>query len=166
MQCLREDQLEILGVVLSLLRWTMLLREESACQLCSLLWLYYTTIARVNKETEQNVFYCCNGLKDIAVTTCRPASADDGYVVVDSILSDLLYYLWRVGLVALVRCAEKRVLCEWVTTLWVPHEDALCVANYRQIRALQPLSFAALELLIVSPCLRSAPSLIWKEIDP
>jgi len=25
---------------------------------------------------------------------------------------------------------------DWVTTLWVPHEDALCVANCRQIRAL------------------------------
>jgi len=31
MWCLREVQLEILGAVLSLLSWTMLLREESAC---------------------------------------------------------------------------------------------------------------------------------------
>jgi len=36
MQCLREVQLEILGAVLSLLSSTMLLREESACQLHSL----------------------------------------------------------------------------------------------------------------------------------
>jgi len=26
---------------------------------------------------------------------------------------------------------------DWVTTLWVPYEDTLCVANYRQIRVLQ-----------------------------
>jgi len=100
MWCLREVQLEILGVVLALLRWTMLLHEESACQLCGLLWLHCTTTARVNKETEQNVFCCYNGLKDTAVTTCRPASADDGCVVMDSILRDLLCCLWRVGLVA------------------------------------------------------------------
>jgi len=37
--------------------------------------------------------HCYNGLKDIAVTTCRPASADDGYVVLDSIIRDLLHYL-------------------------------------------------------------------------
>ena len=36
----------------------------------------------------------------------------------------------------LVLCAEKRVFREWVTTLWVPHEDTLCIANCRQIRAL------------------------------
>jgi len=76
MQCLREVQLEILGAVLSLLRWTMLLREESACQLHSSLWLCCTTTARVNEETEQNVFCHCNGLKDIAVAMHRPASAD------------------------------------------------------------------------------------------
>ena len=37
--------------------------------------------------------YYYNGLKDIAVTIYRPASADDGYVVLDSILRDLLHYL-------------------------------------------------------------------------
>jgi len=143
MQCLREVQLEILGAVLSLLRWTMLLCEESACELHSLSWLCYATMARVNKETEQNVFCCCNGLKDIAVTMCRPASADDGYVVVDSILRDLLCHLWWVGLVATRQHAEKRIFREWVTTLWVPHEDTLCIANCRQIRALQFVSLIA-----------------------
>jgi len=45
--------------------------------------------------------------------------------------------LQRAGLVAQpVPCAEKRSFREWVTTLWVPHEDVLCVANCRQIRAL------------------------------
>jgi len=39
------------------------------------------------------MFCCYNGLKDIAVAMCRPASADAGYVVVDSILRDLLCYL-------------------------------------------------------------------------
>jgi len=64
-----------------------------ACFVITLQHLCVTTIARVNKETEQNVFCCCNGLKDIALTTCRPASADAGHVVVDSILRDLLCYL-------------------------------------------------------------------------
>jgi len=33
--------------------------------------------------------------------------------------------LWRVGLAAqLVPCAEKRIFREWVTTMWVPYEDA------------------------------------------
>jgi len=42
----------------------------------------------------------CDGLKDTAVATCRPASADDGCVVLHSILRDLLHCLWRVGLAA------------------------------------------------------------------
>jgi len=45
--------------------------------------------------------------------------------------------LQQTGLAAqLVPCAEKRIFREWVTTLWVPHEDTLCVANHRQIRVL------------------------------
>jgi len=136
---LREVQLEILGAVLSPLSWTMLLREESACQLCSLLWLCVTTIARVNNETEQNVFCCHNGLKDIAVTTCRPASHQRLMTMVPCFSEQASLLLQQIGLVAqLVPCAKERIFREWVTTLWVPHEDALCIANCRQIRALQP----------------------------
>jgi len=37
--------------------------------------------------------YYYNGLKDIAVAICRPAPDDDGYVVLESILRDLLHCL-------------------------------------------------------------------------
>jgi len=94
MQCLREVQLEIprrspLSAELN---------DASAGRIgvpvahfvVTLQCLCVATTARVDKETEQNVFCCCNGLKDIAVATHRPAPADAGCVVVDSVLRDLL----------------------------------------------------------------------------
>jgi len=119
MQHLREVQLEILGVVLSLLSSTELLREESACQLCSLQWLCLQQQLRVKQSRTKRVLnhmHCCNGLKDIAVATHRPASADDGYVVLDSILRDLLHNLWRVGLVATSPARWEACL------LWMSHD--------------------------------------------
>ena len=47
-------------------------------------------IARVDEETEQNVFYHHNGLKDIAVAMHSQRLLTMVCVVVDSILRDLL----------------------------------------------------------------------------
>ena len=71
---LREVQLEILGAVLSLLSWTMLLREESACQLHSLLWL---CLQRQHRGKAKVMFWMWRS-KDIAGMLHAPASADDG----------------------------------------------------------------------------------------
>jgi len=53
----------------------------------------------------------------------------------------------------LVPHAEKRVFREWVTTLWVPCGDALCVANYRQIGVLHnSSSFSGAQALTWLTC--------------
>jgi len=79
MQHLREVQLEILGAVLSLLRWTMLLREDSACQLCSLSWLVVAMTARVKRSRTKRVPIACDGLKDMmAVRLTQTSVSDDG----------------------------------------------------------------------------------------
>jgi len=90
---LREVQLEILGVVLSLLRWTMLLREGSTCQLCSLLWLCVTTIARVVPSRTKCLLGVIGRVHHAAVILHRR-------LVLDTVLSDLLHCLWKIELVA------------------------------------------------------------------
>jgi len=67
--------------------------------------------------------------------------------------------LQKIGLVAqLVPCAEERVFCEWVTTLWVPYEDALCIANHRKIRVLHSACCFSVDHLLLSQ--------LWKAIAP
>jgi len=69
------------GSILSLLRWTMLLDEASACQLQTCHSIgndYLVTIARVVRSRIKHILASCNSLKDTAIASCRPASCDDG----------------------------------------------------------------------------------------
>jgi len=86
---MREVQLEILGVVLSLLKWTMLLREGSVRQLHGLLWLCVTTTARVVPSRTKRLLGVVGRAHHTAVILHR-------CLVLDTVLSNLLHCSWRI----------------------------------------------------------------------
>jgi len=95
---------------LSLLRWTMLLREESAHQLHSLLWLCVTTTARVVPSRTKR-------LPDVVGRVHCTAVIPHRRLVLDAVLSDLLHCLWRVGPVA-TRSMRWRAQLPWMSHDW------------------------------------------------